>query len=76
MDAEPGSLEGITGAREKDEASGLGDAPWPPHFRKMEGKPRVMPSRQISSEEAATSEDAAGCCCELSDKRPHLGLER
>ncbi|MGH7435344.1 MAG: DNA primase, partial [Polyangiaceae bacterium] len=29
-----------------DEASGLGDAPWPPHFRKMEGEsPRVAPSR-------------------------------
>jgi hypothetical protein len=31
---------------EKDEAAGLGDAPWPPHFRKMEGEaPRVQPSR-------------------------------
>jgi hypothetical protein len=30
----------------KDEAAGLGDAPWPPHFRKMEGEPtRVAPSR-------------------------------
>jgi bifunctional non-homologous end joining protein LigD len=29
-----------------DEAAGLGDAPWPPHFRKMEGEaPRVAPSR-------------------------------
>ena len=27
-------------------AAGLGDAPWPPHFRKMEGEaPRVAPSR-------------------------------
>jgi bifunctional non-homologous end joining protein LigD len=31
----------------KDEAEGLGDAPWPPHFRKMEGEaPRVAPSRR------------------------------
>ena len=30
----------------RDEAAGLGDAPWPPHFRKMEGEaPRVAPSR-------------------------------
>ncbi|HTM51017.1 MAG TPA: hypothetical protein VL285_20110, partial [Bryobacteraceae bacterium] len=30
----------------KDEATGLGDAPWPPHFRKMKGEaPRVAPSR-------------------------------
>ena len=30
----------------KEEAAGLRDAPWPPHFRKMEGEaPRVAPSR-------------------------------
>lgn len=30
----------------RDEAEGLGDAPWPPHFPKMEGEPkRVSPSR-------------------------------
>ena len=30
----------------RDEASGLADAPWPPHFRKMDGEaPRVAPSR-------------------------------
>ena len=67
MDAEPGSLEGLLELAKKDEASGLGDAPWPPHFRKMEGEaPRVMPSRARSAaKKAATSEDAAYCCCEL-----------
>src|SRR5262249_11359564 len=35
---------------EKDEAAGLGDAPWPPHFQKMEGEaPRVAPSRAKSA---------------------------
>jgi bifunctional non-homologous end joining protein LigD len=30
----------------KDEAEGLGDAPWPPHFRKQEGEAkRVQPSK-------------------------------
>jgi bifunctional non-homologous end joining protein LigD len=30
----------------RDDAAGLGDAPWPPHYRKMEGEaPRVAPSR-------------------------------
>src|SRR4029077_9639551 len=34
----------------EDEAAGLGDAPWPPHFRKMEGEaPRVAPSRARST---------------------------
>jgi len=46
MDASPGSLEGLLELAARDEAAGLGDAPWPPHFRKMEGEaPRVAPSR-------------------------------
>ena len=46
MDDAPGSLEALLELAAKDEAAGLGDAPWPPHFRKMEGEaPRVAPSR-------------------------------
>jgi DNA ligase D-like protein (predicted polymerase) len=41
-----GSLEKLLQLADQDEAAGLGDAPWPPHFRKMEGEaPRVAPSR-------------------------------
>jgi len=50
MDAAPGSLEGLLELAARDEAAGLGDAPWPPHFRKMEGEaPRVAPSRAKST---------------------------
>jgi hypothetical protein len=50
MDAAAGSLEKLLELAAKDEAAGLGDAPWPPHFRKMEGEaPRVAPSRAKSS---------------------------
>jgi DNA ligase D-like protein (predicted polymerase) len=46
MDNAAGSLEGLLELAAQDEAAGLGDAPWPPHFRKMEGEaPRVAPSR-------------------------------
>jgi bifunctional non-homologous end joining protein LigD len=46
MDDAPGSLERLLELAAEDEAAGLGDAPWPPHFRKMEGEaPRVAPSR-------------------------------
>jgi hypothetical protein len=46
MDQAAGSLEALLDLAAKDEAAGLGDAPWPPHFRKMEGEaPRVAPSR-------------------------------
>jgi bifunctional non-homologous end joining protein LigD len=50
MDAAPGSLEALLELAAKDEAAGLGDAPWPPHFRKMENEaPRVAPSRAKSA---------------------------
>jgi len=46
MDDAAGSLEPLLALAARDEAAGLGDAPWPPHFRKMEGEaPRVAPSR-------------------------------
>jgi DNA ligase D-like protein (predicted polymerase) len=50
MDTVPGSLEKLLELAAKDEAAGLGDAPWPPHFRKMEGEPpRVARSRAKSA---------------------------
>lgn len=50
MDAGAGSLEGLLELAARDEASGLADAPWPPHFRKMEGEAaRVVPSRAKSA---------------------------
>ena len=49
MDSAAGSLEKLLELAEHDQAAGLGDAPWPPHFRKMEGEaPRVAPSRAKS----------------------------
>ena len=46
MDERPGSLESLLELAARDEASGLGDAPWPPHYGKMPGEgPRVAPSR-------------------------------
>ena len=50
MDNAPGSLEELLDLAAQDEADGLGDAPWPPHFRKMENEaPRVAPSRAKSA---------------------------
>ncbi len=47
IDAEPGSLEALLEVSARHEAEGLGDAPWPPHYRKREGEPeRVQPSRR------------------------------
>ena len=50
MDGHAGSLDRLLELADRDEASGLGDAPWPPHFQKMEGEaPRVAPSRARKS---------------------------
>src|SRR3954447_687180 len=46
IDDHPGSLDGLLDLAARDEREGLGDAPWPPHFRKQKGEPkRVQPSR-------------------------------
>ena len=50
MDHTAGSLEPLLELADRDEAEGLADAPWPPHFRKMEGEgTRVAPSRARST---------------------------
>ena len=50
MDAAAGSLDQLLEFATRDEAAGLGDAPWPPHFRKAEGEAsRVSPSRAKSA---------------------------
>jgi bifunctional non-homologous end joining protein LigD len=46
IDENAGSLEQLLELAARDEAEGLGDAPWPPHFPKQRGEPkRVQPSR-------------------------------
>jgi len=46
IDAHAGSLAALLDLADRDEAEGLGDAPWPPHFAKQKGEPkRVQPSR-------------------------------
>jgi bifunctional non-homologous end joining protein LigD len=47
IDEAVGSLEALLELSLRDEAEGLGDAPWPPTYRKQEGEPpRVQPSKQ------------------------------
>jgi bifunctional non-homologous end joining protein LigD len=46
IDDEHHSLESLLDLADRDESEGLGDAPWPPHFRKQKGEAkRVQPSR-------------------------------
>jgi DNA ligase D-like protein (predicted polymerase) len=49
IDRHPGALDSLLELSARHEAEGLGDAPWPPHYRKQEGEPpRVQPSKRRS----------------------------
>jgi len=78
MDATPGSLEKLLDLAAQDEAAGLGDAPWPPHFRKMEAEgPRVAPSRAKSGTMKARVKMPLIVVANSPDKAAALeGLER
>jgi len=50
IDDRPCGLESLLELSAQQEAQGLGDAPWPPHYRKQEGEPpRAQPSRRVST---------------------------
>jgi hypothetical protein len=54
IDAAVGSLEPLLELAARDEAAGLPDAPWPPHFVKQaDEEPRVQPSKRRAPGTAA-----------------------
>ncbi len=56
MDAAIGSLDALLELAARDEAAGLPDAPWPPHYEKQSGEaPRVQPSKRRSPAGGAPS---------------------
>jgi DNA ligase D-like protein (predicted polymerase) len=60
IDDAVGSLDSLLELADRDEAEGLGDAPWPPHFRKQRGEPkRVQPSRDTARRRKAAGRKAA-----------------
>jgi DNA ligase D-like protein (predicted polymerase) len=55
MDETAGSLDGLLELAARDEAAGLPDAPWPPHYDKQAGEaPRVQPSKRRAASGGAT----------------------
>ena len=78
MNSAPGSLEKLLELADKDEAAGLGDAPWPPHFRKMKSEaPRVAPSRAKSAPKKPRTKMPLIVVANSPDKAAALaGLER
>jgi DNA ligase D-like protein (predicted polymerase) len=78
MDAAAGSLEKLLELAARDEAAGLGDAPWPPHYSKTEGEaPRVAPSRRKSAAKTPRRKMPLLVVANSPDKNAALaGLER
>jgi DNA ligase D-like protein (predicted polymerase) len=78
MNDHAGSLEKLLELANQDEASGIADAPWPPHFRKMESEaPRVAPSRAKSAAKPPRTKMPLITVANSPDKQAALaGLER
>ena len=61
MDEAAGSLDGLLELAARDEAAGLPDAPWPPHYEKQSGEaPRVQPSKRRGSSSGGVSPGGGG----------------
>jgi len=68
IDRSPQALDALLELSSRHEGEGLGDAPWPPHYRKQRGEPvRAQPSRRrvpihplIEIARARRKEDALG----------------
>jgi len=56
IDSSAGSIDGLLELSAQHEREGIGDAPWPPHFRKQRGEPpRVAPSRAAAADGGASN---------------------
>ncbi|HEX3958478.1 MAG TPA: DNA primase small subunit domain-containing protein [Trebonia sp.] len=61
MNSTVGSLEPLLELATRDEAAGLPDAPWPPHYEKQSGEAaRVQPSKRKTASAGAAAPEAAG----------------
>jgi bifunctional non-homologous end joining protein LigD len=61
IDKHPCSLEPLMELAARQEKEGLGDAPWPPQYKKAPGEPtRVQPSRAKGPKAAKGTKDAKG----------------
>jgi bifunctional non-homologous end joining protein LigD len=71
IDDTVGSLDALLELAAADEAAGLPDAPWPPHFEKQAGEaPRVQPSKRRSPASRPTAEPAGADASEARAPSP------
>jgi DNA ligase D-like protein (predicted polymerase) len=79
IDAAPASLEPLLALVERHTVEGLGDAPWPPHYKKQAEEPvRVQPSRARDHprDAAAPAGNAKGGRTRRTPTRPLIEIAR
>jgi DNA ligase D-like protein (predicted polymerase) len=78
IDDAAGSLDSLLVLSASQQAAGLGDAPWPPHYRKQRGEPpRVAPSRRKAADGGRRSAPPLVTVAKAAHKVDALaGLER
>jgi bifunctional non-homologous end joining protein LigD len=73
IDEDAGSLDALLELAAADDAAGLPDAPWPPHFAKQADEPpRVQPSRRRTA--PAVTERAPGTASPTGRRRSSMPL--
>jgi len=76
IDRSAAPLDSLLELAARHEAEGLGDAPWPPHYRKQRGEPpRVQPSKRrttslVTVAKAAKKEDALAGLARWRERHP------
>ena len=78
IDAAAGSLDSLLALSASHAAAGLGDAPWPPHYRKQRDEPpRVAPSRRKGGDGGGRATPSLITVAKAAHKAEALaGLER
>jgi len=76
MDAQPCALDRLLELADRHAGEGLGDAPWPPHYRKQAGEPaRVQPSKRRAPA-AAGNPDGRAAPPRRQSKHPLIEIAR
>ncbi|HXI30012.1 MAG TPA: non-homologous end-joining DNA ligase [Vicinamibacterales bacterium] len=76
MDAQPCALDRLLELADRHARDGLGDAPWPPHYRKQAGEPaRVQPSKRRAPA-AAGNPDGRAAAPRRQSKHPLIEIAR
>jgi bifunctional non-homologous end joining protein LigD len=77
IDETRGSLDRLLELAARDEAAGLPDAPWPPHYEKQSGEqPRVQPSKRRTAPLPAAPGKASGASGRRRTSAPLIEVAR